>query len=515
MVPSRPPDDSKWRFNLATPLFEHSLKNGNRLALSVEGCDVSYEELAALAQRVAGWLTQGPSRSAGFVVILGSGSLETYAGILGACWAGETYVPLNPKLPEAQMTQLLTLIQPVALIPDKKGLAALTGRVRGSAPFRVLESLEHLPPHDEHDRPRPMRAEGTVYMIFTSGTTGVPKGVMIPAGAVFCFLHALTEICDFQAEDRFSMAHNESFDFSVHDMFSAWHAGASVHVVPPTQRLAPLKFIQERQLTVWGSVPSTAVFLERMKMLQPGAFPSLRRSIFCGEPLPVRSAQAWQRAAPNSTVDNLYGPTEVTVFCTWERLTEAPHVTPDRGVVAIGKPFPGMEAAVLDECCAFVAPGVKGELALSGGQVATGYFRDPKLTAERFPVIAGKVWYRTGDLVFQDDEGLYHHLGRIDNQIKIVGHRVELEEIENHLREICATDMVAVVPWLVEHGSAQGVIAFVNGGSCVPSAVKEAMRSRVASYMVPREIRVLNSMPLSANGKIDRKELERMLRAEM
>ena len=127
----------------------------------------------------------------------------------------------------------------------------------------------------------------------------------------------------------------------------------------------------------------------------------------------------------------------------------------------------------------------------------------------------GERWYRTGDLVFQDDEGLYHHLGRTDNQIKILGHRVELEEIENHLREICATDMVAVVPWLVEHGSAQSVIAFVNGGSCVPSAVKEAMRNRVASYMVPREIRVLNSMPLSANGKIDRKELERMLRAEM
>jgi amino acid adenylation domain-containing protein len=358
-----------------------------------------------------------------------------------------------------------------------------------------------------------MRSGDIAYVIFTSGSTGLPKGVMVPARGVCSFLNTLGEIYGFRPEDRFSMAHNESFDFSVHDMFSAWNAGASVHVVPTTQRMAPLKYIQERQLTVWGSVPSTAVFLERMNMLQPGAFPSLRYTIFCGEPLPLRSAQAWQRAAPNSSVDNLYGPTECTVFSTWERLSDTPHVTRDRGVVAIGRPLPGFEAAVLDESCAFLAPGVEGELALSGRQLATGYFQDPERTAERFPVIGGKIWYRTGDLVFQDESGIYHHLGRLDNQIKILGHRVELEEIENHLREICGSDMVAAVPWPVDHGSAQGLVAFVSGTACAPPDVKEALRSRVANYMVPGVIRVLEALPLNANGKVDRKELERMLAA--
>ena len=130
--------------------------------------------------------------------------------------------------------------------------------------------------------------------------------------------------------------------------------------------MAPAKFIQEKQLTMWTSVPSTAVFLERMKMLQPGAFPSLRYTIFSGEPLPVRSAQAWQRAAPNSVVDNIRGHTEACCFSTLERLADPPNVTPKLGLVAVGKPLPGFEAAVFDEACHPLPPGQQGELALAG-----------------------------------------------------------------------------------------------------------------------------------------------------
>lgn len=502
------------KFNLASPLFQHARQNGKLLALSVDGRSVSYGELAALAQRVARWLTGRPSRPPGFVCILASRSVEAYAGILGTCWAGDTYVPLNPKLPEARLAQLLSMIKPVALVVDDGGLSALTGLALSAAPNRMLTGFGELPPHDPEDRPRPMQAGDIAYMIFTSGSTGLPKGVMIPARAVTCFLNVLSGLYGFRPEDRFSMAHNETFDVSVHDMFSAWNVGASVHVVPATQRMGPLKFIQERQLTVWGSVPSTAVFLERMNMLKPGAFPTLRHTIFAGEPLPLRSAQAWQQAAPNSSVDNLYGPTECTIFSTWERLSDTPHVTRERGTLAIGKPLPGFEAGVLDESCSFIAPGMEGELALSGPQVATGYFQDPERTAERFPVIGGKIWYRTGDLVFQDASGIYHHLGRLDNQVKILGNRVELEEVEKHLREVCGSDMVAAVPWPVEYGSAQGLVAFVSGTACSPSDVKKAMRSRVADYMVPGAIRVLKTLPLNANGKVDRRELERMLAEE-
>jgi acyl-coenzyme A synthetase/AMP-(fatty) acid ligase len=261
-------------------------------------------------------------------------------------------------------------------------------------------------------------------------------------------------------------------------------------------------------------VPSTAVFLERLKMLQPGAFPSLRLTIFSGEPLPLRSALAWQQAAPNSVVDNICGHTECCVFSTLERLTDPPHVTPKRGLVAIGKPLPGFEAAVFDESCKPLEADQEGELALSGSQVALGYFGDAARTAERFPLIDGKVWYRTGDLVYREASGIYHHLGRVDQQVKVRGHRVELGEVEANLAEICGSDSVAAVAWPVDHGSARGIVAFHCVESLAAEDIRDALMRRIPRYAVPQQVLRLASLPLTSNGKIDRKLLVEMLERE-
>lgn len=206
-------------FNLAYPVFEHARKNGSRLALSVSGNDLSYRELAALAQRTARWLTAGPSRKPGFVGILASRSAEAYVGVLGACWAGDAYVPLNPQLPQERLAQLLRIIQPVALVVDEAGRKALTGCALEASPARILHRFDELPPHEPEDTPRQVGAEDTGYMIFTSGSTGVPKGVLVPARAVSHLVNMLQELYGFQPEDRFSKAYNLSFDGSVHDMF--------------------------------------------------------------------------------------------------------------------------------------------------------------------------------------------------------------------------------------------------------------------------------------------------------
>jgi acyl-coenzyme A synthetase/AMP-(fatty) acid ligase len=351
-------------------------------------------------------------------------------------------------------------------------------------------------------------------MIFTSGSTGVPKGVLVPVRAVAHLVSSLQSIYEFRPEDRFSKAYNLNFDGSVHDMFTTWNAGASLHPVPASQLMAPTAFIREREITVWASVPSTAVFLERMRMLQPGVFPSLRHTIMSGEPLPVRSAQAWQRAAPNSTVDNICGHTECCVFSTLLRLTDPPYVTPNRGLVAIGKPLPGLLAAVFDESCQQVANNVEGELALAGPQVAKGYFQDPERTAARFPVIEGKVWYRTGDLVCRDGHGVYHHLGRVDSQVKILGHRVELGEVEAVLAEACGTDSVAVVAWPTEYGSARGLVAFHCVDGLESRKIRDEIASRLPAYAVPRQIRLIESLPITSNGKIDRRALVEQLERE-
>lgn len=496
-------------FNLAQPLFEHSRRGGSRLAAHAAGADISYGEMAALAQRIARWLRRGPARDPGFVGIVASRSIPAYAGVLGACWAGDAYVPLNPKLPPDRLSMLLEIIRPVALIVDNAGAKALAGCDLHVDPSRVLTNFDELPSHDAADRPQPMGPEDTAYMIFTSGSTGVPKGVMVPTRAVDALVTGLQEIYAFTPDDRFSKAYNLSFDGSVHDLFTAWNAGASVNAVPASQLMAPSKFIRERALTVWTSVPSTAIFMQQMGMLKPGVFPSLRVSMFGGEPLPVRSASAWQQAACNSVVDNLCGHTECCVHSTLYRMTDPPNV--NRGLVAIGKPLPRFAGAVWDENGNPVAPGQPGELALSGPQVAKGYFQDAERTASRFPVVDGKVWYRTGDLVYMDGTGDYHHLGRVDTQVKILGHRVELGEVEAYLAEVCMTDSVAAVAWPVEHGSARGLVAFHCAKELTAQEVRDALAKRLPHYAVPHQVRTLETLPLTQNGKIDRKALTDLL----
>ena len=334
---------------------------------------------------------------------------------------------------------------------------------------------------------------------------------MIETGSVAKYCGVVQDRCGFRPTDRVSQVAELTFDNSVLDLFVTWAAGAGLYVVPVAQLMAPAKFIRDRELTIWFSVPSTACIMERLRMLKPGAFPSLRCSIFAGEALPIAAALAWQIAAPNSVVENFYGPTEVTVDCIAQRLENPPNVTRNRGSLAIGKPFPGIRAGIVDANLTFLPPEEEGELVVSGRQVARGYLQDPELTAARFPTLEGCRWYRTGDLAYQDSSGTFHHLGRIDNQVKVLGNRVELEEVEAHLREIVGTDLVAAVAWPLVDGRAIGIVAFHCAPGVTRDQVREGMKNRVPAYMVPARIDILDVMPMSSNGKIDRKALTRML----
>ena len=328
---------------------------------------------------------------------------------------------------------------------------------------------------------------------------------MIENESVAQFIEIMHQRFVIRSDDRVAEASELTFDASVFDMFMAWSSGAALYVVPKEQLMAPAKFIRDHELTLWFSVPSTASFMARMKMLKPGAFPSLRISIFAGESLATATAQAWQIAAPNSVVENFYGPTELTVDCIAQRLEDPPYITKNRGTLAIGTPFPGIRAGIVDANLNFLPRGEEGELVVSTWQAARGYFQDPELTAARFPILEGSRWYRTGDLAYEDFSGKFHHLGRIDNQVKILGNRVELEEVEAHLREILGTDMVAAVAWPLTDYRATGIVAFHCASGVTRDEVREEMKKRVPDYMIPKRVQILDALPLGATGKIDRK----------
>ncbi len=519
-------------FNPASGFYASSLCFSDNIALSIGTRELTYSQLRELVQPVADWLWRNTQVAAPRIGILASRSLSTYAGILGTCWAGGTYVPISTKLPEDRLIQLLGRIRAEALIVDSDGLLLLSPRVLSQCPRLILapelatavemqsdantkivvQGKGGLSSFDAEDCPLPVGPENLGYIEFTSGTTGIPKGVMISAGAVSHFIGAMQARYAFEPTDRVAGLAEITFDISVFDMFATWNCGAGLFVAPATQLISPAGFIQRQKATVVFTVPSVASSMKRMKMLVPGAMASLRYSLFSGEPLPVISATLWMQAAPNSVVDDLFGPTEATVVCTGQRFTGPENATPNRGVVAIGNPFPGTELMIVDPAFNALPDGEHGELLLAGPQLSSGYFGEEDLTRASFPVLRGKRWYRTGDLAYRDSSGIFHHLGRIDNQVKVRGLRVELEEIEAYLREVYLTDSVAAVAWPMDHGSADGIVAFVSGqfGMDDPD-IRTRIKDRLPPYMVPSAVHRVNSLPLNANGKVNRKELVTLL----
>lgn len=519
-------------FNLALAVQRHKHTHPQTLAISCEDRSLTYAQLACHAASLASQLKNSPgwankNGDQPRVGILASKSIEAYIGVLGAIWAGAIYVPLGLKLPEERLLTLLSQCELSAIIADPEGTRLLSEKVLQACPPFIcalggkppdqpsdgrvtwldLDSLTANEPSD----PAHVDAEDTAYIIFTSGTTGVPKGVMISVGAARHQIETMTALLGLREPDRVLETFELTFDVSMQNMFCTWEAGASLHVLPAARVMNAVKFARDNKLTVWISVPSLVGMLRQVKALSPAALPDLRLTIFGGEQLPKGVVDAWKTAAPTSLIYNHYGPTEATVCCLTQLVNDPIPLTPGRDVVPIGTALPGSEAAVLDGAGNPVADNASGELAIAGAQLAIGYLNAPELTAAKFPIFAGKRWYLTGDRALRDSAGTFHHLGRIDNQIKVLGHRVELEEIDAHLRVVADVDMAGAVAWPSVNGAVQGLVAFVGAKTIDETQLIDALKERLPRYMIPSRIFPLETIPLNANGKVDRKALKQFL----
>ena len=392
------------------------------------------------------------------------------------------------------------------VLPEHDDVSDLVARF----PQHVVLGSRDLSPASDWRRPD-VDPSDLAYLIFTSGSTGTPKAVMVPHRCVRHYVDLMTEHWQVMEDDRFSQAFDMTFDLSVSDMFIAWERGACVCCPSPQQVVMPKAFINDAGLTVWYAVPSAGLVMKRLGMLEAGSYPNLRLVLFCGEALPLALADAWARAAPHAKVENVYGPTEVTISCAaypWD-----PETTPaecELGVVPIGGFYPGTEAVVLDEDGLEVDPGEEGELYLAGAQVALGYWRDPERTSAAFFVPPGRsgIHYKTGDRVRRPaGDAPMTYLGRVDFQVKISGHRVELGEIEAVLREETGCDEVVAIGWPRTETGYAAVTAFVCAEYVDSPSIRARMLARLPSYMVPREIHPVPEMPLNSNGKVDRQVL--------
>ena len=510
--------------NLACVVDQHARSQPDALAIDCNGHTLSYAELARRAMAVGQALAALRQEDRPFRVgLLASRSAQACVALLGACWAGATYVPMNSKSSGQRITEMMERCELQALITDDQGLQVCMSslsqplsipilHVGVSPPVAGFQAQHlHLPHEGEWCPPVEMAPNDAAYIIFTSGTTGTPKGVVISVQAARHYCQTIQSVLGLKPSDRALETCDLSFDFSVHNMFSVWEAGGSLHILPATSVMNAVKFVRAQQLTVWNSVPSLAGMLRQIKALAAESMPNLRITVFGGEQLPVGLVHAWHQAAPCSVIYNLFGPTEATVFCMAQKVDVA--LPPSaRQVVAIGSPLPGNQAAIWGADGQWVRGQGQGELLIAGDQLALEYLGQPELTAQKFPTLDGRRWYRTGDLAMQDEQGLYHCLGRIDNQVKVKGYRIELEEIEAHLRSVSGSEVVASVAWPIdEHGMANGIVGFLTAEEIHLDALMAQLKQRMPSYMVPNKIIPLKNLPFNASGKVDRQALRQWL----
>lgn len=502
-----------------------------RPALEVEGKVLTYEQLRAHAMSIAATLARhAPGNEPPLTAVFAYRSVTAFAGVLGTLLRGHGYVPLNRTFPVDRTRVMLERSECSAMVVDEPSARQLDALLEGiTKPLLLVlpesddvsEMARRFPRHRvlgknelepaAQAEPQPVDPGNIAYLLFTSGSTGVPKGVMVSHANARHYIEWTVQRYQLKETDRCSQSFDMTFDLSVHDMFVTWERGACLCCPTQKQLIQPGGFILDSKLTTWFSVPSTAVFMRRLGMLKPGKYPGLRLSLFCGEALPLESAKAWAEAAPNSVVENIYGPTELTIACTAYRWN--PSQSPaecEQGVVPIGEPFADMQALIVDENLRPTAAGEPGELLMSGPQTALGYWRDPEKTAKAFVAVPGREgrFYRTGDRVRRAaaDKPLVY-LGRMDNQVKVLGHRVELGEIEAVLREESGIESVAALGWPMDASGASGIEAFVQASEIDAPRLIDRIRVRLPLYMVPRRIHALPVFPLNANGKIDRKAL--------
>ncbi|MBO0855806.1 MAG: amino acid adenylation domain-containing protein, partial [Nocardia sp.] len=493
----------------ATPEADALVDPESELSLTYTDFAVRVRSLARLlVERGVGPETPvalGMRRSPDFVV-----------AVYAVLEAGGVYVPLDVDQPAERVGYILDTAAPVCVLTTSADAGDL--ELGPDVPVLRVDQLDlsgyAVTPLTDADRRAPLHGANSAYMIFTSGSTGRPKGVVVPHSAVVNQIRWIVGEYGIGADDAVLFKTPATFDVSVWELFAPLSVGGRLIVAAPDGHRDPrylADVIALEQVTMTSFVPSMLTVFSGV--VDPAALTSLRTLFVAGEAFTSDVVEAFRRVG-SARLFNLYGPTEFTVHA-----THAEAVDGVRGAVPIGTPVWNARAYVLDSRLHPVPPGVAGELYLAGAQVARGYLRRPELTADRFVAdpfdAAGARMYRTGDLVRRDGDGAIVYLGRTDFQVKVRGLRIELGEIESALTE---HDSVAQAVVVVRSDPRRGdqLAAYVvpAAGTVDTDGLHTHLVRRLPSYMVPAAIVTLDAMPLSPNGKLDRRALPAPVFAE-
>jgi D-alanine--poly(phosphoribitol) ligase subunit 1 len=484
-------EDAKQFFD---QLQERGRRSAGRIAYTSGVESITYAELLANVGKVAAHVERSVN-SRNPVLIIGHKEPAMLSGFLGTAVTGRAYVPIDDKLP----TERLESIREVA----RPSLELTAGEID-----RVCRGI------GEDVKPCTATPGDAVYVLFTSGSTGAPKGVVITWRGLLTFMNWMLAEHDFpDGEEVFLGQAPFSFDLSVMDLYLSLAVGGT-HVSAPRETLgaprALFELLSSARPTTWVSTPSFAAFCAADPTFRRDLLPDIRRLIFCGETLPHKLARLLLERFPGVALWNTYGPTECTVAVTSIRVTE--ELLSRHEDVPLGRAMPGTMVFLGDERRMPAQGGHRGEILIAGPSVSPGYLAHQELTQDRFFEYEGCWAYATGDWGSQKD-GLLFFGGRIDQQVKINGYRIELEDVEQNLRKLPDVQNAVVVP-IMRDRTVEGIAAFVETGLseaesefAVSQRLRVALSKKLPAYMLPKKWIFRENLPATANGKVDRKLL--------
>ena len=456
---------------------------------------LTYRELLARARAVTAHLRSCLPDDGSPVIVLGHKAPEMIAAFLGVLGSGRTYIPVDDSLPPHRVHEV--------------------ERISGAALTLTPEFVASLPLADAEFTP--LRPDTNVYTIFTSGSTGEPKGVVITVRNLDAFLNwMLGEQHLREGQETFLNQAPFSFDLSVMDLYLSLTTGGTLYSITRREIAdfrALFRSLAEANPSVWVSTPSFAQLCLAERTFAAERLPALRRFLFCGEPLLPDTATRLLDRFPTAEVWNTYGPTEATVATTSVLVTR--EILAQGGALPIGRAMPGTEVFLRHDDGSTPPDGERGEIIIAGPNVSPGYLGRPDLTANAFFDDGGNRAYRTGDCGVRRN-GLLYFEGRQDSQVKVHGYRIELADIEENFLAFPDVRECAVVP-VVKAGAVQFLVAFVVPDGPCPEAPAEItaatdhyraeLAQRLPVYMLPRKIYLRPYLPLTTNGKADRRQL--------
>lgn len=482
----------------------------DKLAFEDEKEGITYSELKKYGEAI-GTVISGENTIRRPVAIYLEKSVRVIASFMGILFSGNYYCPIDISMPDERARVILETLNPIAIITDEEHKASVekiysqakiliySEAIKGVIDEFALESI----------RERIIDAD-PAYVLFTSGSTGIPKGVVISHQSIIDYTEWVTETFDITSNDSFGNQAPFYFDNSILDIYSGIRNGATVYIIPQSFFAFPVnvvKYLISKKITTIFFVPSVLSMIARLRILKKIVPDTVKKVLFCGEVMPTKDLNVWREYLPGALYANLYGPTEITDVCSYYIVDRE---FGDDEPLPIGKACRNTEIILLDEEGNIPTHGELGEICIRGRSLALGYYNSKEKSDGVFvqnPTndLYRDIIYKTGDLGYWNEYDELMYSCRKDFQIKHMGHRIELGEIETSMGDLESIDTCACI----YDDAGKNIVLFYSGDSN-ETVIKEHLAKKVPEYMVPAKYVHINEFPHNANGKIDRKELKKI-----